>query len=89
VVRLRVRFHVIDIIVDQQVFSVILDREPKYCVMCVCVCVMCVWVCVCGVCVGVWVCVCVCGLCVWVWGCVCVFVGVCVDVWCVCGGGVC
>ena len=60
-VRLRVRFHVIDIIVDQQVFSVILDREPKYCVMCVCVCVMCVWVCGC---------VCVCVMCVWV--CVCV-----------------
>jgi len=41
--RVRVPFHIIDIIdiaVDQQVFCVIDDREPKYCVcVCVCVCV--------------------------------------------------
>jgi hypothetical protein len=58
VMRLSVRFHlvdIIDIVADQQGFSVIHDREPKYCV-CVCVCV-CACVCVC-VCVCVWVCVC-------------------------------
>ena len=43
VMRLGVRFHltgIIEIVVDQQVFSLINDREPEYCVcVCVCVCV--------------------------------------------------